>query len=103
MATHNAAHVAARSTQGASRFDRRERDAERRRHAAERAAAVLNTDALMRLPEVLAVVPVSASTWWDGVRSGRFPAGVKIGPRCTAWRAVDIRGLLARLSAEGKQ
>ena len=74
---------------------------ERQHHAAERAGALLKVDGLLRLPEVLALVPVSASTWWDGIRSGRFPAGVKLGPRCTAWRAADIRDLLARLSAEG--
>lgn len=76
---------------------RAERRAERRRVAAERAAVVLSADGLLRLPEVLAVVPLSPSTWWAGVRSGRFPAGVKLGARCTAWRAADIRELLARL------
>lgn len=27
--------------------------------------------------------PVSRSTWWAGIRAGRFPKGVKLGPRIT--------------------
>ncbi|GHU03566.1 hypothetical protein FACS1894158_02250 [Betaproteobacteria bacterium] len=41
------------------------------------------------------IVPVSASTWWEGVRSGRFPKPVKLSPRVTAWRAENIRDLIA--------
>lgn len=50
----------------------------------------------LRLPEVLALIPVSKSTWWAGIKDGRFPAPVKLGPRTTAWRAEDIRALIAR-------
>jgi prophage regulatory protein len=49
----------------------------------------------MRLPAVLAVIPVGRSTWWAGVRTGRYPSPVKLGPRITAWRAEDIRALIA--------
>lgn len=48
-------------------------------------------------PPLPPIVPVSKSTWWDGVKSGRFPAPVKLGPRITAWRVEDIRELLRRL------
>lgn len=48
----------------------------------------------IRLPDVLRVFPVSKSTWWAGVKTGRFPAGVKLGPRMTAWRVEDIRALI---------
>ncbi|MCB1471878.1 MAG: AlpA family phage regulatory protein [Rhodobiaceae bacterium] len=40
-------------------------------------------------------IPVSKSTWWAGVKSGRFPQPVKLGPRTTAWRVEDIRELIA--------
>jgi predicted DNA-binding transcriptional regulator AlpA len=40
-------------------------------------------------------IPVSRSTWWAGVRSGRYPKPVKLGPRITAWRIEDIRALMA--------
>jgi hypothetical protein len=35
-------------------------------------------------------IPVSKSTWWAGVRTGRFPAPLKLGPRTTVWRVSDI-------------
>lgn len=44
-----------------------------------------------------AIIPVSKSTWWAGIKSGRYPAGVKLSERCTAWRVDDIRNLLADL------
>jgi predicted DNA-binding transcriptional regulator AlpA len=39
-------------------------------------------------------IPVSKSTWWQGVRDGRYPAPVKLGRRITAWRVEDIRKLI---------
>jgi predicted DNA-binding transcriptional regulator AlpA len=39
-------------------------------------------------------VPVGRSTWWAGVKSGRFPKPVKLGPRTTAWKVEDIRALI---------
>jgi predicted DNA-binding transcriptional regulator AlpA len=45
----------------------------------------------------LGPIPVSKSTWWEGVRTGRFPAPVKIGG-VTAWRVEDIHALIARIS-----
>lgn len=50
----------------------------------------------LRLPDVLALIPVSKSTWWAGIKEGRYPAAVKLGPRITAWRAEDIRNLIER-------
>lgn len=43
-----------------------------------------------------AIIPVSKSTWWAGVKTGRFPKPVKLGPRITAWRVEDIRNLIAK-------
>lgn len=51
---------------------------------------------LVRLSQILAPIgpiPVSKSTWWQGVRDGRFPKPLKLGPRTTAWRVEDIRAL----------
>ncbi|RDL49743.1 hypothetical protein BLJAPNOD_00851 [Ensifer sp. M14] len=45
-------------------------------------------------------IPVSKSTWWAGVRAGRYPKPVKLGPRITAWRAIDIAALLETISTE---
>jgi predicted DNA-binding transcriptional regulator AlpA len=63
----------------------------------------LSENALLRLPQVLALVPVSRSTWWAGCKSGRFPKPVKLGPRTTAWRASDIAALLERISGEKRR
>lgn len=45
---------------------------------------------VIRLKELLRIVPVAASTWWSWVRQGRAPAPIKLGPRTTCWRATDI-------------
>ena len=45
-------------------------------------------------PPIPALIPVSRSTWWAGVKVGRFPKSVKLGPRTTAWRVEDIRALI---------
>ena len=42
------------------------------------------------VPPLPALIPVARSTWWAGVKSGRFPESIKLGPRTTAWRAEDI-------------
>ena len=47
-------------------------------------------DALLRLPQVLARVPVGRSTLWQMVRESRFPKPIKLGPMTTAWRASDV-------------
>jgi prophage regulatory protein len=47
-----------------------------------------------REPPVFPIIPVSKSTWWAGVRSGRYPQPVKLGARLTAWRVQDIRALI---------
>lgn len=49
-------------------------------------------------PPILALIPLSKSTWWAGVKSGRFPKPYKISERCTAWRAADIYALIDQLS-----
>lgn len=45
-------------------------------------------------PPIPALIPVSKSTWWQGVKDGRFPKPVKLGPRTTAWRVEDILALI---------
>lgn len=46
------------------------------------------------IPATPPIFPVSRSTWWQGVRDGRYPAPVKLGPRTTAWTAESIRALI---------
>jgi len=61
-----------------------------------------HTQALLRAKQILGdkkkgvppIIPVSASTWWAGVKSGRFPQPVRYGKRLTMWRAEDIYALV---------
>ena len=51
----------------------------------------------VRLSQILAPngpIPISKSTWWQGVKDGRFPKSLKLGPRTTVWKAEDIHALL---------
>lgn len=69
---------------------------------ADAVAPVLPQTGFVRLPQILAHIPVGRSTWWANVKSGKFPAPVKLlGARITAWRAEDIHALIASLSNEG--
>jgi predicted DNA-binding transcriptional regulator AlpA len=49
---------------------------------------------LLRLRQVLELVPVSKSSWWAGVKSGRYPASVKLGERTTCWRMSEVMTLI---------
>ena len=49
---------------------------------------------LLRIKQVLQIVPVSRSNWWQGVKDGRFPKPLKLSERVTCWRASDIRALI---------
>lgn len=56
----------------------------------------------VRLKQILAPhgpIPVSKSTWWAGVKDGRFPKPTKLGARVTVWRVEDIRALFENESA----
>ena len=52
-------------------------------------------EGLVKLPTVLAVFPVGRSTWWAGVKEGRYPRPVRIGARSCGWRVPEIRQLIA--------
>lgn len=53
----------------------------------------------MRLPQILQLIPISKSAWWQGCREGRFPKPVKLGPKTTAWRVEDIAILIERIGS----
>jgi len=55
------------------------------------------------VPPIPALIPVSKTTWWAGVKSGRYPQPVRtLGARITAWRVEDIRDLIRRCSQTGE-
>lgn len=61
---------------------------------ASKKSIILPAEGFVRLPQILAVFPISKSGWWNGVANGRFPKPVKLGPRTSAWRVQDIRKLI---------
>ena len=56
---------------------------------------------LLRINQVLALVPVGRSSWWEGCRTGRYPKPIKLGPRTTVWRAEDIAAFIESLGNQG--
>jgi prophage regulatory protein len=59
--------------------------------------AALPETGFLRISQILAPagpIPVSKSTWWAGVKDGRFPKPRKLGKRVTVWRVEDIRELI---------
>ncbi len=54
----------------------------------------------VRLEQVLSVIPLGKTSWWEDVKSGRFPQPIKLSARCRAWRAEEIRALIKTLSEE---
>lgn len=54
---------------------------------------------LLRLPDVLRMVPIRRSTLWAWARSGRFPAPIKpFGDSITCWRSSDVESWLREAS-----
>ena len=53
----------------------------------------LPNDALIRLPDVLRIYPVSRALWWQGIKDGVYPKPVHLSERCRAWRLGDVLAL----------
>jgi len=47
-------------------------------------------------PPIPAVLPISRSTWYEGVKSGKFPKPIHAG-RLAMWRWADIRKLVEQM------
>lgn len=62
----------------------------------------LPIEGFLRLNQIIgskttqAIIPISKSSWWAGVKEGRFPQPIKLGKRTTAWRISDIRLLIEK-------
>lgn len=60
----------------------------------------IETYRLLRLPQVLELVPVGKSSWWAGCASGLYPKPLKLSPGITVWRFTDIQALIQDLPRE---
>ena len=54
----------------------------------------------LRLDDVLRIIPVSKTTWYNGVRNGRFPKGIRLSQNIVVWRVEDIKNLVRQLEEE---
>ncbi len=57
-----------------------------------------STESFMRISQILQLIPISRSAWWQGCKNGRFPKPIKLGPRTTVWKASDINALVKHLT-----
>ena len=48
-------------------------------------------------PPILPIIPIAKSTWWDGVKKGKYPKPYKIGINTTVWRSDEIQKLVNEL------
>lgn len=46
------------------------------------------------------LLPITPSTWWSWVQSGKAPAPIRLSPGCTVWRESDV---LAFVEAVGRE
>lgn len=57
---------------------------------------------LLRLTQIIGdkqkgiepLIPIGKSSWWNGVKTGRFPQPIKLGSKTTCWRESDILALI---------
>ena len=63
---------------------------------------ILPETGFIRLPQVLQLIPISRAGWWQGIKDGRYPKGVKLSENVTAWRVEDIRKLIRELGEQNK-
>lgn len=55
----------------------------------------------LRLSQIIPdLVPIGKSTWWAGIKSGKYPKGIKLAPRTTVWRVEDIQALIDNTKEE---
>lgn len=54
-------------------------------------------------PPIAPIIPVAKSTWYAGIKAGRFPKPVQtLGPRLAIWKAEDIQELVMRLGCSSE-
>jgi predicted DNA-binding transcriptional regulator AlpA len=66
----------------------------------------MEKDIFLRLPQIIGnskanppvepIIPICKTTWWKGVKSGIFPAPIKLSPRVAVWRSSDIYSLISK-------
>ena len=56
---------------------------------------------LLRLSQIIPdILPISKSSWWQGIKDGRYPQPIKLSERTTCWKASDIAKLIEDRAAD---
>jgi prophage regulatory protein len=71
------------------------------------ATSLLQTAVFLRLNQIIGnkkagipgLIPLSRTNFLSKVKTGEYPAPVRLGERSIAWRTSDIVALIAKLSA----
>jgi predicted DNA-binding transcriptional regulator AlpA len=53
-------------------------------------------------PPVEPIIPISKSSWYQGIADNKYPKPVRIGVNMSAWRRSDIEELCTHLEKGGK-
>ena len=51
-------------------------------------------------PPIQALIPIGRTTFLNGVKSGKYPASVKLSERTVAWKIEDIHALIISLGTD---
>lgn len=62
--------------------------------------APLPLEGYVRKPSFLAVLGISNTSFNNGIKAGKIPAGKLLSPRCRVWDVAEIRAYLAELGGK---
>ena len=46
------------------------------------------------IPPIPPIIPISKTTWWNGVKDGIYPKPIKLSDNVTVWHSNDIQKLV---------
>lgn len=46
------------------------------------------------------LIPVCKATWYSGMKSGKYPAGIRVSDRVVMWRLSDVMAIVNRTPNE---
>jgi predicted DNA-binding transcriptional regulator AlpA len=52
-------------------------------------------------PPIPALLAIGKSSWWAGIKTGRYPEGIKLGPRTTVWSLQAVLDSVEKHVAQG--
>jgi len=61
---------------------------------------ILPTEGFVRLPVVLKVLSIGKTSWWNGIKEGKYPKPLLLGKRTARWNVKEIRTLIEKYTEE---